>query len=125
MNARTPNCPYCRLPLTANEFDFESNGFFSAHSACVGITPAGRFLAADGHRYSTAKRAIEVSQWLADANHRTSFLTFDVEAGAQIGKCTMGREERRRRMWYYSPDAAADAGMPRPVHAIAGTVFPD
>lgn len=40
-----PKCTICEAPLTANEFDSESGGYFSDHMRCYSTNPRGEWAA--------------------------------------------------------------------------------
>ena len=83
---QVPNCAYCLTPLTGDEFDLESESFFSAHRACSTVNSAGPWAvttsylgqpkAAAKRRYTTSRRADEEARYLA-SNNRSEY-TFTV-----------------------------------------------
>ena len=75
-----PTCVYCELHLTSNEYDFETNGWYSAHMDCVHETSAalGRFevVTQQGEQeprvryFTTRRRATEVAARTRRDNRR-------------------------------------------------------
>jgi len=100
---QVPNCAYCLTPLTGDEFDLESESFFSAHSACTTINPNGPWAITTSYlgqskggsqrRYTTSRRADEEARYLASSNRSEyTFTVTHMQDGTEqpkhfIGKC--------------------------------------
>jgi hypothetical protein len=69
-------CYYCGEPLTDNEYDVESGGYFSSHGRCYGETSTGAFLVTstlDGEPWCGPKRYNVFKRAQAEAEHLASW----------------------------------------------------